>query len=189
MSRRALRSGACLGDEDLQGVGGGVGRQFDGGGGFGQRETVRDEWAHIKLTAEHQPGYFLLQGEIGRIAAQQVFLVHADGGQVQRGGRPALGVGEEHELPAAAQPALGLTHCVVRRHGDHGRVQPALTGQPAKKGERARLGPCFPRPRGKSRTYGILRHLCLRPYVQTAGREGAASDARGGRAPQFRNIG
>ena len=39
-----------------------------------------------------------MEGEIGGVAAEQVFFVHADGGEVGFGHRAAFGVGEEEDL-------------------------------------------------------------------------------------------
>ena len=63
-----------------------------------------------------------------------------------------------------------------------------LTRSPREKPERARPGRRFPRPRGKpGRTGKFQRSFQLR--AQKADREGAVSNARGGRAPQLRNSG
>lgn len=55
--------------------------------------------------------------------------------------------------------------------------------------ERARLACRFPRPRGKHRTHEKVPGVLKAAARKEAGRAGAASDARGGRAPQFRNSG
>ena len=44
---------------------------------------MSDQLAHIKVPPKNQPGHFRLQDEIGGIAAEQVFFMHADGGQIQ----------------------------------------------------------------------------------------------------------
>ena len=54
------------------------------------------------------------------------------------------------------------------------------------KGERARPGRSFPRPRGKPASRKSSKGS-WQGRAEAAGREGAASDARGGRAPQLRN--
>ena len=42
------------------------------------RERVRDQFANIQLARENQPGHLALQGEVGRVTADQAFFVHAN---------------------------------------------------------------------------------------------------------------
>lgn len=42
-----------------------------------------DQITHIQPAAEDEPGDFALEGEIGGIAADEVFFIHADGSQVE----------------------------------------------------------------------------------------------------------
>ena len=60
-----------------------VAGQLDGGRSFIQSKRMGDEFAQVELTAEHEAGDFALEGEIGRIAADEIFLVHADGSEIQ----------------------------------------------------------------------------------------------------------
>ena len=100
-----------------------MGGELDGGGGLVQRKTMGDEAADVEFPAEHEAGDFFLEGEVGGIAAEEVFFIHANLGEVERGGGPALGVGKEHHLAPAAQPAEGLADGGVRGDGDDGGVQ------------------------------------------------------------------
>ena len=43
-----------------------------------------DQLPHVEPAREDEAGDFALEGEIGGIAAEQIFFVHANGGQVQR---------------------------------------------------------------------------------------------------------
>jgi hypothetical protein len=53
-----------------------------------------DERAHVELTAEDEPGNFALEGEISGITADEIFFVHANGGEIQ------LRVESAHLTPA-----------------------------------------------------------------------------------------
>lgn len=75
--------------KDFQGIRFGMGGEVNGIGGFFQGETMCDKAAHVHLPGEDEAGDFFLQGEVGGVAAEEVFLVDADGGQV--GGEEAGG--------------------------------------------------------------------------------------------------
>ena len=47
-----------------------------------QRKAVCDERAHVKAAGKDEAGDFDLQCEIGRVAADEVFFVEANGGEV-----------------------------------------------------------------------------------------------------------
>ena len=57
--------------------------EFDGFSSFLQWETMGDQSAHVQLTGENQAGDLFLKREIGGIAAEEVFFVDADGGEVR----------------------------------------------------------------------------------------------------------
>jgi len=65
-------------NEDFQGTGRGPRSQRNGTGGFIQRKTARDQPAHVEPARENEPGGSALQGEVGGVAADQVFFVQAD---------------------------------------------------------------------------------------------------------------
>ena len=93
MTRRSFHN-------DFEGIFRGSACQLDGGGGLCQRKTMGNERAHVELAGENEPGHFILQREIGGVAAEQIFFVETDGGQVKVEGRgsrveSAPGVGEQ----------------------------------------------------------------------------------------------
>jgi len=68
---------------DFQGILGWVGGELDGGGGLIQRKAAGDEAAHVEAAGKDEAGDFVLQREVGGIAANEVFFVEADGGQIK----------------------------------------------------------------------------------------------------------
>ena len=76
--------------EDFEGIFGWFGCQGDGGGGLLQWKAVADERAHVETAGENEPGNFGLQREVGRVAADEVFFVEADGGKVEGEGSRIL---------------------------------------------------------------------------------------------------
>jgi hypothetical protein len=115
----------CPANDYFQGIFRWSARQLDGGGGFSQREPMGNEATDIQLARENEPGHFVLQREIGRVAAEQILFVHANRRRINFHDRPAFGVGEEHELSAAAQPGLRLPHHFVGGHGNDRGVESA----------------------------------------------------------------
>lgn len=57
-----------------------MGGEFDGLGGLLQGKAVGDEAAHVQLPGKNQPGNLALEGEIRRITAEQVLLIHTNAG-------------------------------------------------------------------------------------------------------------
>ena len=60
-----------------------MGSQGHGGGGLFQREKMGDQWPHVEPAGEDEARDFALEGEIGGVAAEQIFFVHANGGQIK----------------------------------------------------------------------------------------------------------
>ncbi len=99
-----------------------------------------DQSAHVQLAGEDEAGDFFLQCEIGGVAAEEVFFVDADGGEV-RGeeawglaiadcrlpiGRRAFRVGEEEDLAGTAHQFEGLLQGSVGGDGEDGGVEGEL---------------------------------------------------------------
>jgi len=74
-------------------------------------------------------GHFFLEGEIGGVAAKEVFFIHTNGGEVGGGGRAAPGMGKEEDLAAAAQKRLGLEKGGIRWNGNNGGIETAFPGE------------------------------------------------------------
>lgn len=85
-----------------------MGGEFDGGGGLFQGKLMGNDLADVQFSGKNQPRDFLLQGIIGGIAAEQVFFVDADTGQVRGRIDAAPGMGEEQNLPTSADQLAGL---------------------------------------------------------------------------------
>ena len=49
-------------------------------------------WQHVEPARKDQPRHVRLQGEIGRVTAEQIFLVNAQGAEIQPGGHAAARV-------------------------------------------------------------------------------------------------
>ncbi len=113
---------------DFEGVFGGLGGKADGGGGLCQREAMGNERAHVEPAGENEPGHFVLQREIGGVAAEQIFLVEQTVAGSISMTEPRVWCGQRHKLAAAAQPGLRLPHHRVRRNGDDGGVEAAAAG-------------------------------------------------------------
>ena len=94
---------------------------------------MRDKRAHIELTGEDEARDFALDGKISRVAADEVFFIQANGGEVQwkviTGFGGAFCVREEEDLAAAANELDRLTDGVVRRDGDDGGVEGLRTAR------------------------------------------------------------
>ena len=69
--------------DNFQGIPGRAGGQCNGIGGLFQRKAMSYQLAHVEAAGEDEPGDFGLQCEIGRVAANEVFFVEADGGQIK----------------------------------------------------------------------------------------------------------
>ena len=98
-----------------------------------------NQTAHVEPAGEDEPGDLGLQREIGRVAADQVFFVQTDGGQIKgkSGNRQgeifrfpisdsqfvSFGVGEQQDLAAAAHELERLKHRIVGGNGDDGGVK------------------------------------------------------------------
>ena len=65
--------------------------ELHGVGGLVERKAVGDERAHIQPARKDEAADLLLDGEIGGVAADEVFFVEADGGEVKREWRMANG--------------------------------------------------------------------------------------------------
>ncbi len=63
-----------------------MGSQGHGLGGLFKREKMGDQLPHVEPAREDEARDFALEGEIGGIAAEQIFFVHADGGQIKAKG-------------------------------------------------------------------------------------------------------
>jgi len=73
---------------NLQGIRSRFGGQGDGGGGLGQREVMRNQRADIEPAGKDQARDFGLQREVGRVTADEVLLIQANGREVEgRGSR------------------------------------------------------------------------------------------------------
>ena len=116
---------------------------------------MRDQIAHVESARKNQPRHFILQREIRGIAADEVFFVETDGSRVQVESRwtrdeswndfgtgylpllaldfrlsavdlsRAFGMGEQQDLPGAADQLQCLEDGSVGRNSDDGRVQAA----------------------------------------------------------------
>src|SRR5260221_6851640 len=75
-----------------------------------------DEGANIEFSRKNEASNFLLQKKIGGVAANQVFLVHANCSEIERSLVSAAGVGGEQELGAAPDQLLGLAHHSVGKY-------------------------------------------------------------------------
>lgn len=64
--------------EDFERFGGGMRGELDGFCGFFQGKTMGDQAADVELAGEDEAGDFLLQGEIGGVAAEEVLFINAD---------------------------------------------------------------------------------------------------------------
>jgi hypothetical protein len=84
-----------------------------------------DEAAHIELSGEDEAGDFFLQKDVGGVAADKIFFVHADRGEVQSGLLTTSGVGEEENLAAAAEKSLSFADDVVGWDSDDDGVEAA----------------------------------------------------------------
>src|SRR5689334_9370261 len=102
--------------------------QFDGGGGLVQRKLVRDEAADIQFSRENQFGNVLLEQHVGGVAANQIFFVHANGGEIQLGRLTAARVGEQQNLTAAAEQGLRFADDVIGWDGDDCGIEAATAG-------------------------------------------------------------
>src|SRR5262249_4231822 len=60
-------------------------RQLDRVGRLFQGKLMRDEPANIQFVRKYQPRDFLLKGEISRVAADEILLVHTNLGEVEVG--------------------------------------------------------------------------------------------------------
>ena len=124
-----------------------MGSQGDGGRRLIQREIMGNERAHVEPAGENEPGDFALEREIGRVAADEVFFVEADGGEIKgKSGRRkaesgnrrrmfhfrfsifdfrlvSLGVGEEQNLAGAAHELERLRHGGIGGDGDDGGIE------------------------------------------------------------------
>jgi hypothetical protein len=144
----SIKGSVAIGtNHDFQGIFGGLGRQLDGGGGLLERKAMGDQLPHVEPARKDEAGDFALEGEIGGVAAEQIFFVHAYRGQIKAEGRRlkaevgtgtvldfglrtldwglrnAFCMGEEHELSATAQELQGLLHNGIGGDGDDGGVQ------------------------------------------------------------------
>ena len=81
-----------------------------------------DEGAYVQFARKDESGDFFLQGKIGGVAADEVFFVHADGGEVNAGADAAPGMGKQHDLAAAANELQGAGEGIVRWNGQDGGV-------------------------------------------------------------------
>ena len=97
--------------------------EFHGGGRFREREPVRDQRAHVELPAEHQPRDLFLQGEIRRVAADQIYFIHADAREIHRSFGSTLRVREQQNFSTTGQQLERLLHQRIHRNGDDDGVE------------------------------------------------------------------
>ncbi len=102
-----------------------MGGQFDRARSPGERKLVGDKFTYVQPPRKHQLCHFALESEVGRVAANEVFLVHADGGEVEAGVIAAACVGKKQQLAGAAQEALGLENGGIGGDGDDGGIEAA----------------------------------------------------------------
>src|SRR5258705_181148 len=120
---RGSKFALLLGNDDLEGIGGGMGREGDGVGGAVERKLMGDKAANVEFAGENQAGDFGLQQEIGGVAADEIFFVDADGGEVEGGFNATTSMGEEEDLAAATDEGLRFADNVVGGYGDDGGVE------------------------------------------------------------------
>src|SRR5437867_8848814 len=96
--------------------------QFDRSGRLVERKLMRHKSPDIQLPRKNQPGDLVLEGEICRIAANEVLFIDANRRQVE--GRLVLAprMRKKQYLPAAAHKFLRLPHDGVGRNGDYSRI-------------------------------------------------------------------
>lgn len=118
-----------LRDDYFQGSGGRVGGELDRFGGALQRELVGDEAADIQLAGENQARDFVLQQEIGGVAADYIFFVDANRREIESGFDASAGMGEEEDLAAAAHEGLRFADNIVGGDGDDRRIEGGRGGR------------------------------------------------------------
>jgi len=82
-----------------------------------------DEGADVEFAAEDEAGDFVLEGDVGGVAAEEVFFVHADGGEIHGGGFAATGMGEEEDFAGAAHEGNGLMESGLGWNGKDGGIE------------------------------------------------------------------
>ena len=104
-----------------------MGGEADGVGRLFERKTVADQWPDIHLARENQPRHFPLQQKICRVAADEIFFIHADSGEIEGHFIAAFGMGKEQHLAAGAHYVLALPHYRIGRNRDDGGVHAATS--------------------------------------------------------------
>jgi hypothetical protein len=106
-----------------------MGGQVDGVSGLFEGIPMRDQWTNVEATGKNQSGDFLLQQKIGRVAADEVFFIHADFGEVEGHIVTSFGVGKQQDLTAGADHVLTLTHYGIGGNGYHGSIHASAASQ------------------------------------------------------------
>lgn len=131
-------------------------REVHRSSGLGQREFVAQQRADVEPAGEDQSRDLLLEGEIRRIAAQNVLFIHANGSGIEGELVAALGMREQKELSAAPQAGQRVQSGGVRGDANDGGVEGAVerSGRRARDGAPHLLRPTRPKFFGEAEAVG-----------------------------------
>ena len=114
-------------DHDLEAGAGRVGNGGDGFRSLGERIRFGDQFPQKPPFPEAKPRRSGLQADVGGVAAEDGFLIHANGPQIQSGHPAPHGMAKDEDPPGSAHEGVGLLDGRIDGDSDNGSVDGAIT--------------------------------------------------------------
>src|SRR5437764_168265 len=90
-------------------------------------ESVGYERIYVQFAGKNDSSDFGLQGQVRRVASDQVFFIDTYRRQIQLGSGAAPRMGKQQDFPGAIHERLGLANRLIRRSTNDHSVQTLFT--------------------------------------------------------------